>query len=94
MQKKSRKGKTACSPAKGFSRAKELGIESGAKEVEEQSKPLFLAMVNLRFALHAPAPISESNADIVLNNNRIAVWNCSLVKFATEKKPIEMKAVF
>ncbi|MBI3651995.1 MAG: hypothetical protein HY231_13325 [Acidobacteria bacterium] len=66
----------------------------GAKDFEEQLKPLFLALINLRFVLHAPAPISESNADMLLNNNRIAVWNCSLVKFASEKKPIAMKAIF
>lgn len=63
-------------------------------EFGEQLKPLFLAMVNMRFVLHTPSPIIESNADIVLFNNRIAVWNCSLVKFATEKKPIEMRAIF
>jgi hypothetical protein len=78
----------------GFVSAKPPEIADGAKDFEEQLKPLFLAMVTLRFVLHAPAPITESNADIVLHNNRIAVWNCSLVKFATEKTPIEMKAIF
>jgi hypothetical protein len=81
-------------PPPGFVSAKEPDIEDGAKDFAEQLKPLFLAMVNMRFVLHAPSPITESNADIVLHNNRIAVWNCSLVKFATEKKPIEMRAIF
>ena len=43
--------------------------------------------------LHTPTPITDSNADIVLNG-KTAVWNCSLAAFSKEKKAIEMKACF
>ena len=59
----------------------------------EQLKPLLLGTVRMRFVLHAPAPITDTNADIVLNRN-IAVWNCSLIAFMKDKKPIEMKATY
>jgi len=64
-----------------------------AMDMDEQLKPLLLSIVRLRFVLHAPSPISNSNADIVLNE-KTAVWNCSLAAFAKAKKPIEMKANF
>lgn len=64
-----------------------------SKDMDEQLKPLLLSIVRMRFVLHAPAPITSSNADIVLNE-KTAVWNCSLAAFAKEKKPIEMKATF
>jgi hypothetical protein len=67
--------------------------DKASKELEEQLKPLLLSIVRMRFVLHAPAPITGSNADIVLNE-RTAVWNCSLAAFAKDKKPIEMKASF
>jgi transcriptional regulator with PAS, ATPase and Fis domain len=67
--------------------------DKASKEMEEQFKPLILSIVRMRFVLHTPAPITESNADIVLNGNT-AVWNCSLAAFSKEKKPIEMKASF
>jgi hypothetical protein len=67
--------------------------EKASKEMEEQFKPLILSIVRMRFVLHAPTPITESNADIVLNGNT-AVWNCSLAAFSKEKKAIEMKASF
>ena len=67
--------------------------DKASKEMEEQLKPLLLSIVRMRFVLHAPAPITSSNADIVLNE-KTAVWNCSLAAFAKEKKPIEMKASF
>jgi hypothetical protein len=56
-------------------------------------KPLFLGMIKMRFVLHAPAPITETNADMVLQGNT-AVWNCSMAAFAKGKKPIEMKASY
>lgn len=67
--------------------------DKASKEMEEQLKPLILSIVRMRFVLHTPAPITETNADIVLNE-RTAVWNCSLAAFAKDKKPIEMKATF
>src|SRR5438128_10879381 len=65
----------------------------GMQDFEEQLKPLILSLMRLRFTLHTPAPITSSNADIVLGE-RTAVWNCSLSKFAKEKTPIEMKASY
>ncbi|MEK6286322.1 MAG: hypothetical protein AABO57_11325 [Acidobacteriota bacterium] len=67
--------------------------DKASKEMEEQFKPLILSIVRMRFVLHAPSPITETNADIVLNS-RTAVWNCSLAAFSKDKKPIEMKASF
>jgi hypothetical protein len=67
--------------------------DKASKEMEEQFKPLLLSIVRMRFVLHAPSPITDNNADIVLNGNT-AVWNCSLAAFSKEKKPIEMKASF
>jgi hypothetical protein len=81
-------------PPSGFVGAKPPEVSDGAQSFEEQLAPLLLSLVSIRIVLHTPAPISESNADIVLNNNRIAVWNCSLIKFSKEKKPIEIKATF
>lgn len=81
-------------PPTGFVTAKPVEIGDELKGFEEQMKPLFLSLVNMRVVLHAPATITDSNADIMLSNNRIAVWNCSLIKFSKDKKPIEMKATF
>jgi len=67
--------------------------DKASKDMEEQLKPLLLSIVRMRFVLHAPAPITSSNADIVLNE-KTAVWNCSLAAFAKQKRPIEMKASF
>jgi len=67
--------------------------DKASKEMEEQLKPLILSIVRMRFVLHTPTPITDTNADIVLNE-RTAVWNCSLAAFAKDKKPIEMKATF
>ncbi|MFY9609890.1 MAG: hypothetical protein WAU45_14885 [Blastocatellia bacterium] len=79
----------------GKEQAKKPGAEEekASKEMEEQLKPLMLSIVRMRFVLHAPSPITSSNADIVLNG-KTAVWNCSLAAFAKDKKPIEMKASF
>lgn len=81
-------------PPPEFVTAKSPEIGDDLKGFEEQMKPLFLSLVNMRVVLHAPTTITESNADIMLGNNRIAVWNCSLIKFSKDKKPIEMKATF
>jgi hypothetical protein len=62
-------------------------------QLQEQLEPLILSMIKMRFVLHAPSPIADSNADIVLNGKTV-VWNCSLVAFLKNKKPIEMKASF
>lgn len=67
--------------------------DKASQEMEDQFKPLILSVIRMRFVLHTPSPIAESNADIVLNGNT-AVWNCSLAAFAKEKKAIELKASF
>jgi hypothetical protein len=64
-----------------------------AKELEAQLKPMLFSLVKMRFVLHAPSPIKESNADMVMNRN-IAVWNCSMAAFLKNKQPIEMRARF
>lgn len=64
-----------------------------SNEMEEQFKPLLLSIIRMRFVLHTPSVISNTNADIVLNG-KTAVWNCSLAAFSKDKKPIEMKATF
>jgi len=63
------------------------------KGIEEQMMPLFLGMIKLRFTLHTPTPITESNADMILRENT-AVWNCSMAAFLKNKKPIEMRASY
>jgi hypothetical protein len=60
---------------------------------EEMMSMIFSSIFKLRFVLHAPKKITESNADIVLNG-KIAIWNASLGAFAKEKKPIEMKVKY
>jgi hypothetical protein len=64
-----------------------------SNEMEEQFKPLLLSIIRMRFVLHTPSVISDTNADIVLNG-KTAVWNCSLAAFSKDKKPIEMRATF
>jgi hypothetical protein len=64
-----------------------------SKDMDEALKPLILSIIRMRFVLHAPSPIIDSNADIVLNG-KTAVWNCSLAAFSKDKRPIEMKASF
>jgi hypothetical protein len=51
------------------------------------------SILKMRFVLHAPRKIAETNADIVLNGN-IAIWNASPGAFFTEKKAIEMKVTY
>lgn len=77
----------------GEARPNENKAAEGMQDFEEQLKPLILSLMRLRFTLHTPAPITGSNADMVLNGNT-AIWNCSLSKFAKEKTPIEMKASY
>ena len=64
-----------------------------SQALDEKMQILAWSLVNMRFVLHTPAPIKESNADMILKD-RIAVWNCSLLNFVKDKKPIEMKATF
>jgi hypothetical protein len=54
---------------------------------------LVSSILKMRFILHAPKQITETNADIVLNG-KIAVWNVTLGAFVTEKKPVEMKMTY
>lgn len=82
---------------------KEATVKTGEKtttasttddDFSKQLMPLLLGSMRLRFVLHTPTPITETNADIVLNE-RTAVWNCSFIAFWKDKnKPIEMRAVF
>lgn len=87
--------KKAATPAdkKAERKPAEDKAAEGMQGFEEQLKPLILSLMRLRFTLHTPTPILNSNADIVLGE-RTAVWNCSLSKFAKEKTPIEMKASY
>lgn len=60
---------------------------------EEVMSMIFSSIFKLRFVLHAPKKITETNADIVLDGN-IAIWNASFGAFVKEKKPIEMKVTY
>jgi hypothetical protein len=60
---------------------------------EQTMGMIFSAILKLRFVLHAPKKIAETNADIVLNE-RIAIWNATLGAFIKENKPIEMKVTY
>jgi hypothetical protein len=60
---------------------------------EETMNMLASSLFKLRFVLHAPKKIAETNADIVLNGNT-AVWNATFGAFAKDKKPIEMKVTY
>jgi hypothetical protein len=51
------------------------------------------SMYKMRYVIHAPKNISETNADIVMNGN-IAVWNASPGAFIKEQKPLEMKVSY
>lgn len=68
-------------------------VEINLDGFEEQMKSLLLGLIRFRFVLHAPAPITDSNADMIVQE-RTAVWNCSLIAFVKNKKPIEMKATY
>jgi hypothetical protein len=73
--------------------AKKAGKADAGDELGKQLMPLFLGSIKLRFILHTPSPITETNADIVLRG-RTAVWDCSLITFLTSKKPIRMTAIY
>jgi hypothetical protein len=64
-----------------------------ADDISKQLMPLFLGSVKVRFILHTPSPITETNADIVLRG-RTAVWDCSLITFLAGKKPVRMTATY
>ena len=68
-------------------------VEINMDGFEEQMKSLLLGMIRFRFVLHTPSPITDSNADMVIQG-KTAVWNCSLIAFVKNKKPIEMKASY
>jgi hypothetical protein len=80
-------------PAKPKAEEGKGEVSIDMKGLEDQLKPLFLGMIKMRFVLHAPSPISDTNADMVLQGNT-AVWNCSMAAFAKGKKPIVMKATY
>jgi hypothetical protein len=62
-------------------------------DLDQQLKPLLMGMIRMRFVLHAPRKIKDTNADIVLHDN-VAIWNSSMIAFLNNKKPIEMKATY
>src|SRR5215467_5013239 len=64
-----------------------------ADDFTKQLMPLLLGSVKMRFILHTPSPITETNADIVLRG-RTAVWDCSLITFFTNKTPVRMTAIY
>jgi len=64
-----------------------------ADDLSKELAPLLMSTVRMRFVLHAPSPITDSNADIVMHEN-IAVWNCSFAAFVKDKKPIQMRASY
>jgi hypothetical protein len=66
---------------------------SSLNQFEEQMNQLVLSMFRFRFALHAPAPITKTNADIVLNK-RTAIWNLSMASFPKDKSPLQVKASY
>lgn len=70
-------------------------VDGGMKELmnEETMNMILSSIFKLRFVLHAPKKIIETNADIVLNG-KIAIWNASFGAFIKEKKPIEMKVKY
>jgi hypothetical protein len=61
--------------------------------IEEAMGMMLSSIFKMRFTLHAPKKIIETNADIVLNGN-IAVWNASFGGTDKEKKPFEMKVTY
>jgi hypothetical protein len=60
---------------------------------DEFMNMIISSIFKLRFVLHAPKKITETNADIVLNE-KIAIWNATFGAFLKEKKPIEMKVTY
>jgi hypothetical protein len=62
-------------------------------DLDQQLEPLLMGMIRMRFVLHTPSKITDSNADIVLRDNT-AIWNSSMIAFLNSKKPIEMRATY
>jgi hypothetical protein len=60
---------------------------------EETINKIVSSLFKLRFVLHTPKTIAETNADIVLNGNT-AIWNATFGAFVKDKKPIEMKVTY
>src|SRR5262249_933972 len=67
--------------------------KADAEEMGKQLMPLLLGSIKMRFILHTPSPITETNADIVLRG-KTAVWDCSLITFLAGKKPVRMTATY
>jgi hypothetical protein len=63
------------------------------EKLGEQMAMMLMGTFKFRFVLHAPSPITDTNADIVLNKTT-AVWSCSPAAFVKQKKPIVMRAGF
>jgi hypothetical protein len=78
----------AAQPAKSPEKSNDMG-----SDLDQQLKPLLMGMVRMRFVLHTPSKITDSNADIVLRDNT-AIWNSSMIAFLNSKKPIEMRATY
>ena len=82
------------------SSADDKAAELASSDFSKQIGTLVMGVIRMRFILHTPAPITESNADIVLHGNT-AVWNSTFLGFLKDKKsidggtrPIEMRATF
>ena len=75
------------------SETKKDGKTDPGDEIGKSLMPLLLGSVKMRFILHTPSPITETNADIVLRG-RTAVWDCSLITFFTNKTPVRMTATY
>jgi hypothetical protein len=87
------KPKADVKPGKPGEKQQTAEEAKASSDMDEQFKPLLLSIIRMRFVLHTPSVITDTNADIVLNG-KTAVWNCSLAAFSKDKKPIEMKATF
>ena len=87
------KAKTEVKTGKSGEKQQSAEEAKASSDMDEQFKPLLLSIIRMRFVLHTPSAITDTNADIVLNG-KTAVWNCSLAAFSKDKKPIEMKATF
>jgi hypothetical protein len=71
----------------------ESEVDAQLTEFGEAMGMVISSAFKLRFVLHAPKKITETNADIVLDE-KTAVWNASFAVFLKEKKPVEMKVIY
>jgi hypothetical protein len=71
----------------------ESKVDAQLKQLGEEMGKFISSTIKLRFVLHTPKKITETNADIVLDE-KTAVWNASFAAFLKEKKPIEMKLIY